>query len=127
MIDTTLPSPNGLRLRRASAAFNTFCHAVWGKEPSADFFDTKPGWVKELWARVADAIVAVMGSAVDPHGNGQSLRVKRARAAFDTRNALEDRDGRASAREEWSPEAVDVWCLVVDAVLTTQTWGLGAD
>lgn len=115
MISTDVPAPNGIRLRRACAAFATLSHEVWGNERAAKL-TTRPPWVQEIWARVADAVIEVLGSQVDVEGRGEALKRKRALAAAATRDALEGRDAEGLGFDG-SPEATCVWMAVVDAVM----------
>lgn len=113
MLSRDTPAPNGLRLRRACAAFYTFGKAVWGPDKAPKLM-ARPGWLQEQWAQVADAIIEIAGAQIDAEGHSEHLREKRARAAAKKRDALEGRDG------DGSPEALSAWKAVVDAVMQAE-------
>lgn len=77
-----LRSPSGRRAQRARAAYETYQRAVWDPHPIHTFESREPR-IQEIWARVVDAILEVMGADVDPNCGASPLTNKRAKAAHD--------------------------------------------
>ena len=55
----------GARLERARVAFDTYARAVWGGKAAR--FESKPDWVQENWAQIAD-------TALRPQGQTEAAR-----------------------------------------------------
>lgn len=91
---TNWPAPTRIRLERARIAWDAHAQGVWGER--AALLDGKPGWVQEIWARVAEA--ALTGDA---------------RAAHAKRVELE---GRAETWDALPPLGRSIWTDVVTFV-----------
>jgi hypothetical protein len=94
--DTSWPEPTGLRLENARTAFTVYVEACWKyPEVRPGFFNEKPGWVKELWAQVAEA------------ASGGAYK------AFLKRRELE---GRTESWDDIGPYGQAAWRSVVTAL-----------
>jgi hypothetical protein len=100
--DPHWPAPSGARFGRARIAWDMHARGIWGQ--SAASFESKPAWVQELWAQVADA--ALSGRDV----------LEGARLACEKRIELEDRGRLGQSWDTAMAPEHELWQEVARAV-----------